>query len=331
MSETTRKDPTRAQRAAMPLCERQSRLKNLVVEHDSFREATDAVARFHMPVKGGTPDFGSLFVLAGDPRTGKSFALERYARGFPAGTDDAGVVRPVVYVDLPIGANKASMVAKLAEALNVDCGRVKIDVAFAQVLRELRDRKVQLLLLDEYQEAFVTSRPTAIRDCNGLVRKILNLRSLNVVAAGLVETYRLMAKDAQLKGRGLLPHRIVMPYEWGSKQERDVFRLLCATVDDLLPFAQRSGLGSPWFAARLHWVTDGIIGHLKDFVHNAGCRALNEADCPKLTPDHFADAWDEIRPVGMTFNPFRDEMDQAPAKSVPPTPLAPGTGAFVGA
>lgn len=59
-------------------------MKNLFVGHDRFETATEVVSRFHLPVKDGLPDTGSLFVLAGDPRTGKSYALKRYARGFPA-------------------------------------------------------------------------------------------------------------------------------------------------------------------------------------------------------------------------------------------------------
>lgn len=337
MSETSQDNGplSRAERAAKPAAERQLIMKNLFVGHDRFQTATAAVARFHMPVKNGLPDFGSLFVLAGDPRTGKSYALKRYARGFPADlTGTEGIVRPVVYVDLPVGCNKSGFVTAVAGALNAgDVTRMTIDPLFGNVLNALVKQKVQLLILDEVQEALTTARKGALRDCQGLIRKILNLGTLNVVAAGLVETYEIMAADKQLEGRGGLPHHIMLPYTWDSREERDLFRLLCAEIDGRLPFNTKSGLGSQWFASRLYWVTDGIIGRLKDFTFSAGCRALNDG-AERVEVEHFADAWDMIRPVGMTFNPFRDDIDQAPARvtqAAKPTlqPKDPVQGAFV--
>ena len=336
MSETHRDGETlsRAERAAKPARERQLIMKNLFVGHDRFETATEAVSRFHRPVKDGVPDFGSLFVLAGDPRTGKSYALRRYARGFPADlTGTEGIVRPVAYVDLPVGCNKSGFVTAVAGVLNAgDVTRMKVDALFGNVLNALVKQRVELLILDEVQEAFTTARPGALKDCQGLVRKILNLGTLNVAAAGLVETYGIMAADTQLEGRGGLPHHIMLPYSWDSKEERALFRLLCAEIDSRLPFAAKSGLGSQWFAARLCWVTDGIIGRLKDFTFSAGCRALNDG-AERVEVGHFADAWDLIRPVGMNFNPFRDDIDQAPARvtQAKPTlqPKDPAQGAFV--
>lgn len=337
MSETRRDGETvnRAERAAKPASERQLIMKNLFVGHTRYETATEALARFHLPVKDGLPDTGALFVLAGDPRTGKSYALKRYARRFPAdltGTD--GIVRRVAYVDLPVGCNKSGFVTAVAGVLNAgDVTRMKVDALFGNVLNALVKQKVELLVLDEVQEAFTTARPGALKDCLGLVRKILNLGTLNVAAAGLVETYGTLAADRQLEGRGGLPHHIMLPYTWDSKEERALFRLLCAEIDGRLPFKAKSGLGSQWFASRLYWVSDGIIGRLKDFTFSAGCRALNDG-AERVEVGHFADAWDLIRPVGSTFNPFRDEIDQAPARvtlAAKPTlqPKDPAQGAFV--
>ncbi|GJE54876.1 TniB family NTP-binding protein [Methylobacterium thuringiense] len=317
----------RAERAGKPPAERQNILKNLFVDHDRFQQTTDAIARFHMPVNGGVHDVGSLFALAGDPRTGKSHALERYADRYPVVRGKDGLLRPVVYVDMPIGCRRRSMLDRIAVALNA--GRdptVREDDVEASVLNALREQEVQLLILDEYQEAFVKADSRAVQQCNGVVRKILNLRTLNVVAAGLVETYRMMESDRQLKGRGLLPHFIVTPYEWENKEERGVFRLLCDYIDDRLPFLEKSGLGKQGFAHSLYWVTDGIIGGLKDFVFAAGCEALNDGS-PRITTDHCDLVWSRIRPVGMTFSPFRDAMSTAPRASALARPQPSGPSA----
>lgn len=318
MTKTTERDAreSRASRAARPAAERQAIVKNMFIGHDRFDEATRAIAEFHMPVAGGTHDTGSLFALAGCSRAGKTFTLKRYASGFPSYAGETGIVRPVVYVEMPVGTSKRSMVDRIAAVLNMRYApKTNVDALLDLVLQQLRRQRVQLLILDEFQEAFASSRPQAAKDCMATLRKVLNVGTLNVVAGGLVETYRILEKDAQLYGRGLLPHVVVEPYEWSGKEQRDLFRLICAYVDERMPFEKKSGLSSAWYAERLHWVSDGIIGHLKDFVHLAACRAINDGSVA-VTAEHFALAWDRIRPVGMTFNPFRDEMGGAPARRV---------------
>ncbi|WP_313008036.1 hypothetical protein, partial [Brevundimonas vesicularis] len=58
--------------------ERQDLTRKIVIEHARFKQAIDGIARFHKPVVGGFPDRGSLGVLIGDSRTGKTFAAKRY-------------------------------------------------------------------------------------------------------------------------------------------------------------------------------------------------------------------------------------------------------------
>ncbi|KAA2234913.1 TniB family NTP-binding protein [Salinarimonas soli] len=305
----------RQERAARSPGERQTIMKSMFVGHTNFTLATEAIARFHMPVKGGVHDTGCLFVLAGVPRAGKSYVLQRYARDFPNVTGEKGVERPVVYVDLPVDCSKRGFVEALAGALNTGhAAKTNVDDIFGNVLNDLRHQKVQLLLLDETQEAFSTKRPAAATAAKGYIRKILNLRTLNVVAAGLPETYSLMAADEQLKGRGNLPYHVVYPYDWENKEHRGLFRLLCDSIDERLPFAEKSKLGSVQTAWRLHWVSDGVVGRLTDFIFPAACDALNEGS-PNVTWGHFADHYDRIKPPGQTFNPFRDEMGSSPGKA----------------
>ncbi|MGA0594269.1 ATP-binding protein [Enterovirga sp. CN4-39] len=314
MSEPAMTARERRDRAALPAPEKQLIIKNLFVGHDRFSEATEQVRRFHMPVDGGVNDTGSLFALAGESRAGKSYVLKRYAAGFPVERGEEGLVRRVVYVDLPVACNERKFVERIADALNVGrASKMNTEAVFGNILLGLQEQRTELLLLDEVQEAFQSERPAALRACQGYLRKITDLGTLNVLVAGLMETYALMEADAQLEGRGLLPHHIVLPYTWENKEDRAGFRLLCDHIDTRLPFVEKSGLGSQWCAARLHWVSDGLIGRLKAFVFRAACYALNEG-APKVEPGHLATAWDLVKPVGTTFNPFREDLSGAPPR-----------------
>lgn len=307
----------RKNRAALPPSDRQSIVKNMFIEHDQFKEATTAISRFHMPVTGGAPDFGVLSILCGDTRTGKTFVLERYANRFPFSTNEKGVVRRVVYVDMPAECNNLrAVVEQIADALNVPYTyRMNTRALIGVVLRRLREQGVELLVLDEFQEAFDSTRKKTLKDVRSLLRKILNLRSLNVCVGGLVETYNLLATDKQLKGRGLLPHHLLRAYDWTNPADQKLFRLLCDSIDDRLPFREKSNLGTIALAQRLYWVTNGVIGLLKDFIFAAACLAMN-ADADRIELHFFEEAWDVIKPIGQIFNPFVDDIKDAPSEKV---------------
>jgi hypothetical protein len=216
------------------------------------------------------------------------------------------------------------MAEQIADALNLGHSlRLNTRGLVGAVLDELKMQRVEFLILDEFQEAFDINRKKTLTDARGFLRKILNLRTLNVCAGGLVETYKLLAADTQLKGRGLLPHHLLHAYEWDDPVDQKLFRLLCASIDDRLPFREGSKLGSLALAQRLYWVTDGVIGLLKEFVFAAACRAMNaDADCIEV--QFLADAWDVRKPIGQTFNPFRDDLKDAPDKKEKNLPKLPG-------
>jgi len=314
----------RAKRAALSAIERQLIVKNLFVEHDRFKEAITAVGRFHLPVSGGAPDYGVLSVLCGESRTGKSYVLERYGNRFPLSEIEQGVIRRVVYVDMPADCTLRAVAEQIADALNISyTQRMNTRGLIGLILRALREQRVEFLMFDEFQEAFDANLKKTLKDVRSFLRKILNLRSLNVCVAGLIETYDLIAADKQLKGRGLLPYHQLPAYDWNNSNDQKLFRLLCDSIDDRLPFRAKSNLGSTALAQRLYWVSDGIIGLLKEFVFAAACLAINgDANCIEM--HFFGEAWDIRKPRGQAFNPFADDIKNAPEKNpLPPQVRAP--------
>src|SRR5260370_8722626 len=215
MASDDKKSLNRKERAVLSAAERQSIIKNLFVEHDRFKDAITAVGSFHMPVAGGAPDFGVLSTLCGDTRTGKTFALERYAKRFPLsngtrGDGTQGVVRGVVYADMPIDCNLRAMAEQIADALNISYSqRMPTRGLVGAILKELKRQQVEFLILDEFQEAFDIDRKKTLKDARGFLRKILNLRSLNVCVGALVDTSNLLAADHQLNARDLFPHHLL--------------------------------------------------------------------------------------------------------------------------
>ena len=294
--------------------ERQLLLRDFDIDHDRLREGMSAIRRFHYPVEGGVPDHGRICILAGDSRTGKTHAVLRYLKSFPASQGEGGKIFPVIYVETPAIGGEHAFLESIAEAMEIPhTSKTKSYELFNNILRGLRSHKVDLLVFDEFQDVFDPKRQLLIKAVRKIFRKILNLKPTppNIVCVGLEETYKTIQADRQLTGRGGLPYKIIQPYGWETPEGREAFRLQCGVIDKALPFETRSGLYGQWMAERLYFVTQGSIGRLKDFIFNAGTLAIND-DAAKIEIEHFRQAYDEQKPPGVAFNAFVDDLGQAP-------------------
>ena len=292
--------------------ERQDLTRKIVIEHARFKHAIDGIARFHKPVVGGLPDRGSLGVLIGDSRTGKTFAAKRYLKTNPASVGDSGMIFPVVRADMPAEGGACAILLAIADAIGVTLtARASNGAIFKAIERGFRTHEVELLILDE-AELFIKSDKrgllTYVRD---LLRKLVDIGTFNVLCVGLQETYDVVAGDARLVGRGMLPYTRILPYEWESADDKIEFRKLCHAFDEKLPFNSRSGLASVEMASCLHWVSEGNIGILHDMIYFAACMAIND-DTDQVEARHFEAAYEIRMPYGNGYNPFRDGRANAP-------------------
>jgi Bacterial TniB protein len=298
--------------ANLSVGERQMLMKVIFIEHDRFRDAWQAIRRSHYPVDGGQPDYGSISVIAGESRAGKTSVALRYMKDHPPTITNDGMIYPVLYVNIPIDGQRA-LLGFIADALGIKYSlRINNPTLQMMILKGLRDQKVEMLIFDEVNTIYATeNRRTVVYTLN-LFRKIVDHCKLNIVCIGLEETYELLAADPQLTGRGGLPYQIVRPYSWDCEDERKLFRLLCDEFDRKLPFNQRSNLQSSWFAQRLFYSSKGgIIGRLSDFLYRAGCLAINDGS-DAIEVRHFAEAYERIKERGTEYNPWIHDPSLAP-------------------
>lgn len=297
----------------MNVAEKQRRIRDLEIEHPQFTQTVNALERFHHPVQGGLPARGTIAAIIGDSRTGKTFATKKYASRFTSSVGETGVLRDVLYVDMPHegGGGLKGILEAFASSLGVPVTqRMSNPALTALVMRILVDQKVQLVLLDEFDQVFRENDKRLLAAGRGLLRKIVDLNTLSVVCIGLPGAYDLLKDDPQLMGRGGLPYQQLRPYGGPGSEEWLDFRQICDAFDRGLPFTNQARLGGADFSSRLHWATSGNIGHLKFYIEAASAEALN-ADASRLTLEHFAFAYEARKPLNQTFNPFLHDLSMA--------------------
>lgn len=306
-----------------PVSDRQDAIRKIVIKHSRFNQAFDSIRRFHKPVDGGHHDTGSLAVLIGDSRVGKTFASKLYVKTHPQAVGPEGVLTPVVRVDVPAEGGAAAFLFAIADALGTPVTQRMSNLAvFQAIKRALVRAKTELLIIDEAEVLSKPENPRLTIYVKDMFRKLLDLGTLNILVVGLEYTYASFAVDPRLVGRGLLPYTRLTPYDWITKEDKDEFRRLCRAFDELLPFNERSGLSDIDFASRLHNVSLGNIGRLHNAIYYASCVALNEA-APSVDLKHFAQAYEIRKPPGQTFNPFVHDLRDAPK---PKKPIQSGNG-----
>lgn len=292
--------------------ERQLQMKKIFIEHDRFKDARSFIARAHYPAEGGVPDFGTISVLAGESRAGKTSVAKQYLKAFPVRIGEGGVISPVVYVNIPIDGHRA-LLCHIANALGLKYSqRVNTPTLLTMIKAGLMDQAVELLIFDEVNKMVAVDNHRGMIYTLHLFRTLVDECNLNIVCIGLEETYELLSGDDQVTGRGGLPSHIVKPYSWQSEDERLLFRLLCDEFDSRLPFNTKANLQSGWFAHRLFYTSKGgYIGRLSNFLYRAGCLALNDGS-DGVEVRHLAQAFESIKEPQIEFNPWVHDISKAP-------------------
>jgi len=302
---------------AMTPHEQQKKIRNIVIEHDRYIETTEAIGRFHYPVHGGVHSCGCITALIGESRAGKTFATKRYAQRFPAQEGECAVIRPVVYVSMPFEGcgGQRGILEAIAGALNITVTqRATNPWLFSEIISNLIAQKVKLLILDEFDQIFRENDRRLLGFARGLIRKLADLNTFNIICIGLEETYNLLREDSQVVGRGGLPYRVVRSYDWDDGNDRVSFRLLCDSFDKHLGFDIQSELGSLDFAHRLFVASTGNIGLLKVLIEAASHLAINDVTAQSVELRHFAAAYEERKNIGEWFNPFVHDPSECPPK-----------------
>jgi hypothetical protein len=292
---------------------RQQIIRDIVIEHTRYVDAIEALSQFHYPVKNGLPSKGTISLLMGDSRTGKSFAARKYAKHFPEQIGETGKIKPLVYVDMPMesGGGARAILEAFAAPLEVPHSkRLNNPGLTSAILQAAKRQEVDMFLLDEFDQIFRKNDKNLIGFGRGLIRKLVDTGA-SVTVIGLKPTYELLKDDPQIVGRGLLPRYELKPYRWSLVEERDEFRALCQAFDQEMPFPQKSRLGAVGLAHQLFWATEGNIGRLKSLIDAAAFHAIND-DSSHITQGHFAIAFDVRKDLGTTFNPFVHDLSRAP-------------------
>jgi hypothetical protein len=293
---------------AMAPQERKSLLDQLLITHPRFVEAFLYIKRHHnnyRPTRKGICQF-----LVGPTGAGKTVPLEQYAARFPKEECDGKTIRKVVYVSLIPRSDFKSAAVEILSALGIwAVDNFKYTKLLTLVVWHLREQKVELLIIDEFQHCVEGVTNKRAWEGADLVKEILDKARCQVLCAGLSEAADATEVNPQLARRSSGTFYL-LPYSWENKQDREDFQAAMAEADRRLPFKRRAGLDMGEMLNALHIAGDGWFPKAMDLIkHTAECVIDDGGPSPVITMASLYDFYKQWKRVGDDVNPFKEHPD----------------------
>lgn len=196
--------------------------------------------------------------LMGEPGTGKSTLIKMYAKRFPPEYTDNGDVIRVFTAEIPPKATIKGVARNLLAGLHAPRpGKGDTMEMTERLIELLRNCKVELIILDEFQHLLQRSVKRNFEEIGDWIKSLINATRIPIVLVGMPESKALLSANSQLARRfGIL--RTLKPFDYSVDSEE--YRKFLRAVYKQLPFAPTSRgvkLYDPLVSARIFLASKG--------------------------------------------------------------------------
>jgi hypothetical protein len=160
-----------------------------------------------------------------------------------------------------------------------------------RIIERLRDRKAKGVILDEFQHLIDRRGATekVAHDAADWVKGLLNEAQCPFLLVGTESAEDVIESNEQLKRRCTSIARL-MPFGYSTSDAREAFNDLMVALETCLGLPKPSDLGSDDMAARIHYATFGLIGHIVRLLEAALFLEMDRM-IGRLTKETLADAF----------------------------------------
>lgn len=252
-------------------------------------------------------------LIEGRTGVGKTTLCEYYVEQYPRVEIDESTVIPVLYLKIEVPATIMNLVSALLAALGDPAAdKGSIGSKTRRLRHFLRDLKVELIILDEFQHFIDRDSLKVLKTLSDWLKLLVDTTGIPIMLMGMPYCHFILDArgNEQLKRRFSMRRRIE-PFSWGkTREEQQGFRNFLRRVDNELPFNKRSNLSAQNIAFLIYYATNGIVSYVMELVRMASLAAIKLSQ-ENISIDLLADAYDESLAFAYPdrINPFRHEGD----------------------
>lgn len=285
------------------------KLKKLLVPHVRFKAVLSVVTHQHLLASGDPEVEASCLLVYGKTGAGKSAALKFYARQFPEKRGPEGMIRRVVYLQVPSGADKHALQRRILTRLGVPIPpRATQDELTMLIDRHLRLQRVELLILDEMNHLADLRSSEKQYLAADMLKELTNFNSCQLVLGGLDSSLSVILNNPQLLRRRANSFE-VKAYAWDDEDDREAFEDFLEEFAHAMPFREAPPLAD--WSEQISIASWGLVGISVVFLIRATEIAVQTAS-RDLNILHLGKAFDELKPRDTKGNPFSGKSVRFP-------------------
>ncbi len=225
---------------------------------------------------------------------------------------------PVLLVRAPArGTEKKLVTAMLRSIGDPGANFGSVDVQTARLNNLMDDFKVEIVLVDEFQQFVDRDNSRVLQNQCDWVKDLIDISRRAFIFCGMPWAVNILERpENQQLGRRIPIRRQLEPFGWKTEEERTSFRAFLKILESQLPLPERSRLASPSMAFRIFCATNGRVGKIMRLVRRAAELAVLE-DMPSIDLAILARAYADRLMVDYPdrINPFNS--DGAKLKPIP--------------
>ena len=189
---------------------------------------------------------------------------------------------PVVTAAIPVPATAKSLATRLLVALGDPLAERGTTVQQTlRVVRMLKECRVELLILDEFQHFIDRDSNHILLTVANWLKDLINESQVPLVLTGMPYSEVILQANAQLERRFQQRLQLV-PFGWNTLAQQTELRTLLRHLDEVLPFAEVAHLSDTATAQRIYCAAAGVTGALIKLIRRAAVLAVLR-EVPRVT------------------------------------------------
>ena len=266
--------------------------------------------------------------LEGRPGAGKTTLVTTYAAAFPRYETAEGTKVPVFYVETPSPVTVKGMAARMLEVLGDPAAhKGPLWAMNARLIYYLKEAcEVQLVILDDFHHLIDRKTRLILETVSDWLKVLIKETQLPFLVVGIDDEVRAILKTNAQLARLFAACEKLPPFQWEPQTEAGVkeFAAFIKYAEQGLDRPLSDEISRYELLHRLHYATEGVIGHVMNLLRQADFLA-KEQQLDTLTLSILSQVFNKR--FGEQFptkiNPFEVATNQSfvpPVVSPPPAP-----------
>lgn len=218
---------------------------------------------FDYPKKDRMPNL----LIAGGTKNGKTSILNRFYKDHPDYTTSESNVVPIIHFSAPLAPSENALYEKILDFLQVPYGvNDSASRKEYQALHLLKNIQTSVIVIDELQDIYHGNLREQ-RKFLAAIKHLGNELKIPIVGAGIPEVQRTISADPQMANR-------FETFRLDTWKLDEAFARLIMSFEKTLPLKEPSNLHKLNTRARLHYLSEGILGEVATIIERSAIYAL---------------------------------------------------------